>query len=101
MTPDKIIESQRANLAERCAREDTLLRVICDIRMKTGLGHKPMLSELPDAICSLINAAYSRAIEDAAKVADARDLSIMSSTIVDVEARKIAAAIRNLKQEPE
>jgi hypothetical protein len=35
-------------------------------------------------------------LEEAARVAEARDLSIMSSTVVDIEARKIAAAIRAL-----
>lgn len=44
-------------------------------------------------IAPLIQAA---ALEEAAKVADARDLSIMSSTAVDIEARNIAAAIRAL-----
>ena len=97
MTPDEIIESQRANLAERCAREDTLLRVICDIRIKTGLGHKPMLSELPDAICSLLRASYSRAIEDAAKVATRCFPEAPYESELAV-AKRIAAAIRNLKE---
>lgn len=43
-------------------------------------------------------ASWNEAIEAAAKVADSRDLSIMSSTIVDVEARTIAKNIRALKR---
>ena len=38
-----------------------------------------------------------KALEEAAKMAEAGDLSIMSSTIVDVEARQIAATIRQMK----
>ena len=49
-----------------------------------------------DKLRARIVAAYNEGIEAAAKVADARDLSIMSSTLVDVEARKIAASIRAL-----
>jgi hypothetical protein len=37
-------------------------------------------------------------IERCAKVADARDLSIMSSTAVDASAREIAAAIRAMRE---
>jgi hypothetical protein len=40
--------------------------------------------------------ARREALEEAAGVAEDRDLSIMSSTAVDVEARKIANAIREL-----
>lgn len=52
MTPEEIIESQRANLAEHVQHYGTLLRIITDIRMKTGIGSKPMLSELADAIAA-------------------------------------------------
>lgn len=44
--------------------------------------------------------ARNDALEEAARVAEARDLSIMSMTVVDVEARKIAAAIRTMKTKP-
>ena len=44
-----------------------------------------------------IREARAEALEEAAKVAEARDLSIMSSTAVDVEARHIASRIRALK----
>ena len=47
-----------------------------------------------DDIVTIRAETWKEAIEAAAKVADARDLSIMSSTIVDAEACKIAAAIR-------
>jgi hypothetical protein len=41
--------------------------------------------------------ARAKAIEEAAAIAFARDLSIMSSTAVDIEARKIGNAILALK----
>jgi hypothetical protein len=47
------------------------------------------------AIYKAVWAAVEAAVlEEAAKVAEARDLSIMSSTVADVTARQIAAAIR-------
>lgn len=47
----------------------------------------------------IVPAIRAAALEEAARVAEARDLSIMSSTVVDIEARKIAAAIRALKED--
>lgn len=44
---------------------DYLLNVIADIREKTGLGHKPMLSELADAIASKIDTTYNQGVNDA------------------------------------
>jgi len=54
---------------------------------------------LIDLIATAIREARNEALEEAAKVAAARDLSIMSSTVVDVEARLIASRIRALKED--
>lgn len=41
-----------------------LLSVIADIRLKTGVGAKPMLSELADAIVEKINKAKQSCLDD-------------------------------------
>jgi len=65
------------------ARESyaNLINVIADIREKSGVGGKPMLGELADAIEARIAAAEQRWAERAAKMARAA-------------CRAIAAAIR-------
>jgi hypothetical protein len=56
--------------------------------------------KLDEARCER-DEARVKAIEEAAAVAFARDLSIMSSTAVDIEARKIGNAILALKDKPQ
>ena len=78
---------------------ERLERELAEARCQnTALKQVNMEREV-DAATVLIDVqtvAHNAAIEEAAKVAEARDLSIMSSTVVDVEVRKIAAAIRSL-----
>ena len=62
--------------------------------------YPPKCEDLCGECLRQADAAIAIVLEEAAKVAEARDLSIMSSTAVDIEARKIAAAIRALKGKP-
>jgi len=84
----------RAILATGLVPDDprtTLLTVITDIREKTGLGAKPMLSELADAIATEMDKRVADEREKCAKVAEE-----LRATTYDlgVHAFNIAAAIR-------
>lgn len=56
------------------------------------------IADLKAALSTAREEGRREGLEEAAKVADAHDLSIMSSTMEDAQARKIAAAIRSLKE---
>jgi len=90
-------------------------KLINDMRQLTGIFLTfDVDMALPEGMCSPDDAADAiealirerdearvKAIEEAAAVAFARDLSIMSSTAVDIEARKIGNAILALKDKPQ
>lgn len=67
-------EVEAAGLREQLAGSDenTLLRHLAYIRQKSGVGMKPMLSELADAIAEKINGERNKALEDAATWHDAK-----------------------------
>lgn len=52
--------------------ENTLLRHLAYIRQKSGVGMKPMLSELADAIADRIAEARNNALDEAADAMEAR-----------------------------
>lgn len=94
-------EVEAAGLREQLAGSDetTLLRHLAYIRQKSGVGMKPMLSELADAIAERIAEARNKALDEAADAMDAR-----SSQGWGPEAsacyRNAAATIRALKVKP-
>lgn len=47
-----------------------LLSYLADIRQKSGVGMKPMLSELADAIAAKIYTARAEGMEEAARIID-------------------------------
>jgi len=72
----------------------TLYAVIADIRQKSGVGVKPMLLELADAIADRIAAARNKALDEAAKIAETMLTYADTTSHAD---REISAAIRALK----
>lgn len=71
---DEIERLQAENAALRQQLEGngtTLYAVIADIRQKSGVGVKPMLSELADAIADRIAEARNKALDDAAASVEA------------------------------
>lgn len=79
--------------------ENTLLKTLADIRQKTGVGARPMLYELADAIIAQRNKTVAEAkdlaIKKAAKVVSdamngkrSKDLNSIYMEILDLRPRK-------------
>lgn len=75
------IECLRLSLSE--TEDNTLLSYLADIRQKSGVGVKPMLSELSDAIATAISEARAtgrrEGMEESAKIIDANCIMDTSS----------------------
>lgn len=68
----KCVELVAAAMAEGEARETAnLIGIIADIRQKSGVGAKPMLGELADAIAERIAKAEREGMKRAAEIAKA------------------------------
>ena len=61
-------EIDRLRLALSETEDNTLLGYIADIRQKSGVGMKPMLSELADAIAAALATAHADGMEEAARI---------------------------------
>lgn len=92
--------------------DTTLISIIADIRDKSGVGAKPMLGELADAIALVIDQAYERGQESmreraaqVAKVVAGRQPNSMGMTGYEAgsakAANEIAKAIRSLPTKQE
>jgi len=79
-----------AELVERAARAIA-------IAIKAVVEPDVRAHEMTDEELAVLSSSATRiALEEAAKVAEAHDLAIMSTTAADVRANEIAAAIRGL-----
>jgi hypothetical protein len=76
---------------------DEMVAAVEAIKMQHSEKHVAFALRVVKAVAPMIRAQER---ERCARVAEARDLSIMSSTAIDAEARKIGAAIRNLGDAP-
>lgn len=81
---------------------DVLLFTIADIRAATGVGHKPMLVDLVDAIKDKMREIRNDAMEEAAKIADEKagghKCDDEYTIAYELAAKSVAAAIRSLKR---
>lgn len=80
------LKAENATLRQQLAGSDenALLRHLADIRQKSGVGMKPMLPELADAIADRIAEARNKALDDACSVinkAFSEGSKIPSSTV--------------------
>lgn len=78
--------------------ENTLLRHISYIRQKSGVGMKPMLSELADAIAEKIKGERYKAMEEAATIVDAVSHEGLHESMWRNKFARVSAAIRALKE---
>lgn len=87
--------------------DNTLLSYLADIRQKSGVGIKPMLSELADAIATALSEARAtgrrEGMEEAAKIAD--DMPILQQVtekhLRSNKPKDVAAAIRAAMEKEE
>lgn len=93
-------EAEAAGLREQLAGSDenTLLRHLAYIRQKAGVGMKPMLSELADAIAEKIKGERDKALEDAATIVDAVSHEGLHESMWRNNFARVSAAIRALKE---
>lgn len=78
--------------------ENTLLLHLAYIRQKSGVGMKPMLSELADAIAEKIKGERDMAMEDAATIVDAVSHEGLHGSMWRNQFARVSAAIRALKE---
>lgn len=79
--------------------ENTLLRHLAYIRQKSGVGMKPMLSELADAIADRIAEARNTGLDDAAAVIEAISHEGLHESMWRTKFAGAAERIRALKEE--
>lgn len=79
--------------------ENTLLRHLAYIRQKSGVGMKPMLSELADAIAERIAEARNKALDDAAASVEAVAHEGLHASMWQNKFKQVSDAIRALKDD--
>lgn len=93
------LEVEAAGLREQLAGSDenTLLRHLAEIRQKSGVGMKPMLSELADAIADRIAEARNKALDDAAASVEAVAHEGLHASMWRNKFERVAETIRLMK----
>lgn len=80
--------------------ENTLLLHLAYIRQKSGVGMRPMLSELADAIAERIASARSDALEDAAIYVERIAHQGLHASMWRNMFKQVSDAIRAMKDKP-